>query len=80
MKNDIILRTVVLFMLPFIMLYAFYVQIHGDYSPGGGFQGGVIFASSMIIYLLIFPGSIKISTKLLQLLAALGVLFITALS
>ncbi len=36
------------------MLYAFYVQLHGEYSPGGGFQAGVIFASAFILFCLIY--------------------------
>ena len=40
--------------IPFIMVFAFYVQFHGDYGPGGGFQAGVIFAASIILYTIIF--------------------------
>jgi multicomponent Na+:H+ antiporter subunit B len=36
------------------MLFALYVQFHGDFGPGGGFQAGVIFASAFILYSLIF--------------------------
>jgi multicomponent Na+:H+ antiporter subunit B len=36
------------------MLFAFYVQFHGDYSPGGGFQAGVIMAVGIIIYGIVF--------------------------
>ncbi|GAB1535063.1 Na(+)/H(+) antiporter subunit B [Geovibrio sp. ADMFC3] len=49
MKNDVILRTVARCMVPFILLFAFYVQAHGEISPGGGFQAGVIFASAFIL-------------------------------
>ncbi len=41
-------------LMPLIMLYALYVQFHGDYGPGGGFQAGVIFAAGIILYTLIF--------------------------
>ena len=34
---------------PFIMLFALYVIFHGHYSPGGGFQGGTLLASSIIL-------------------------------
>ena len=54
MKNRIILRIVAKLMLPYILLYAFYVQWHGDFGPGGGFQAGVIFAAGIILYALIF--------------------------
>ena len=36
------------------MLYGFYVQFHGDFGPGGGFQAGVIIAAALILYGLIF--------------------------
>ena len=36
------------------MLFDLYVQFHGEYSPGGGFQAGVIFASAIILYGLVF--------------------------
>jgi multicomponent Na+:H+ antiporter subunit B len=54
MRNQIILRVVSKLLLPYILLYAFYVQWHGDYGPGGGFQAGVIFAAGIILYGLIF--------------------------
>lgn len=40
-------------LIPYILLLALYVQFHGDYGPGGGFQAGVIFASAFILYALI---------------------------
>jgi multicomponent Na+:H+ antiporter subunit B len=54
MKHHIVLRVVAKLLIPYILLYAFYVQFHGDYGPGGGFQAGVIFASAFILYALIF--------------------------
>jgi multicomponent Na+:H+ antiporter subunit B len=36
--------------VPFIQIYALYVIAHGHYSPGGGFQGGVIFGAALILY------------------------------
>ena len=54
MKNQTILRVVSKLLIPYILLYAFYVQWHGDYGPGGGFQAGVIFAAAIILYTLIF--------------------------
>ncbi len=41
-------------LLPFILLFAFYVQAHGDFGPGGGFQAGVIFATAFILFGLVF--------------------------
>ena len=40
--------------IPFIILFALYVQFHGDFGPGGGFQAGVIFCSAFVLYSLIF--------------------------
>ena len=42
------------FLIPYILLFALYVQWHGDFGPGGGFQAGVIFAAGFILYALIF--------------------------
>lgn len=52
--SHVILRVVSKFLIPFIALYAFYVQFHGDFGPGGGFQAGVILAASIVLYALIF--------------------------
>lgn len=54
MKEHLILRVVTKLILPFILLFGLYVQLHGDTGPGGGFQAGVIFASAFILYALIF--------------------------
>ncbi len=54
MKNDLILRVIGKLLIPFILLFALYVQFHGDFGPGGGFQAGVIFAAGVIFYALIF--------------------------
>ena len=54
MKHNIILRVVAKLFIPFIMLFALYVQFHGDYGPGGGFQAGVIFAAAFVLYTLIY--------------------------
>ena len=37
------------FLVPFIQIFALYVITHGHYGPGGGFQGGVILAASMML-------------------------------
>ena len=54
MKHHRILRVVSKLLIPAILLYALYVQFHGDYGPGGGFQAGVIFAAGIILYALVF--------------------------
>lgn len=54
MHSYLVLRVVAKLLLPFILLFALYVQFHGDYGPGGGFQAGVIFAAGFILYVLIY--------------------------
>ena len=49
-----IIRVIAKLLIPYIILFAFYVQFHGDYGPGGGFQAGVILASAFILYGLVF--------------------------
>lgn len=41
-------------MIPFILLFGLYVQFHGDFGPGGGFQAGVIVAVSFILYGIVY--------------------------
>ncbi len=54
MKHNLILRVIAKFLFPVIALFAFYVQFHGDYGPGGGFQAGIIFSVAFIFYALVF--------------------------
>ena len=54
MKRDLILRVVAKVFLPFILIFALYVQFHGDFGPGGGFQAGVIIAAAVVFYALIY--------------------------
>ena len=54
MRHHLILRVITKLLIGPIILFAFYVQFHGDYSPGGGFQAGVIFAVAFILHGLVF--------------------------
>ena len=54
MRHHLVLRVVSKMLIPFIMLFGLYVQFHGDFGPGGGFQAGVIFAAAFILYALVF--------------------------
>lgn len=72
-----ILRIVGKILIPPIMLFALYVQFHGEYSPGGGFQAGVIFASAIILHAMLFGVETTrkaVSMPLVKVLAAVGVL------
>jgi multicomponent Na+:H+ antiporter subunit B len=54
MRRHLVLRVTMKLLLPFILLFALYVQFHGDFGPGGGFQAGVIFGAGFILYTLIY--------------------------
>jgi len=53
-KHHLILRVIAKLTIPGILLFGLYVQFHGDYGPGGGFQAGVIFGAGFILYGLVF--------------------------
>ena len=77
MKHNLILKVVSKFLIPLIFLFALYVQFHGDFGPGGGFQAGVIFSAGLILYALVFgveTAKQVIPPTVLKLLASLGVL------
>lgn len=77
MEHHSILRVVSKLLIPPIILYALYVQWHGDYGPGGGFQAGVVFAVAFILYALLFgvEAMARVAPpRLLQILACMGVL------
>lgn len=77
MNRKTIVRVVGKVLIPFIALFAFYTQFHGDYGPGGGFQAGVILASIFVLYGLLFGVDAVnqvVGPRALEVLAALGVL------
>ena len=76
-QQHLVIRIVAKMLIPFIFLFALYVQFHGDFGPGGGFQAGVIFASAIILYAMLFglrTAHKVINQTFVQLIAALGVL------
>ena len=54
MDDRVIVRVGTRILIPFILLFALYVQFHGDFGPGGGFQAGVIFAAGFVLYALVY--------------------------
>ncbi len=54
MNQHAVLRVVTKLLMPCILLFALYVQFHGELGPGGGFQAGVIFGVGFVLYALIF--------------------------
>lgn len=75
--DDIIIKTLARFLVPFIQLYALYVIMHGHHSPGGGFQGGVILAASFLLLLITHGLNLRrkaILEKTVALFSSIGVL------
>jgi multicomponent Na+:H+ antiporter subunit B len=75
--ESIIIKTICRILVPFMQVYALYVIMHGHYSPGGGFQGGVILAASFILLIIangLEEGRRQISLKTLTVLASVGLL------
>lgn len=54
MRLDVIFRVAAKIFIPFILVFALYVQFHGDFGPGGGFQAGVMAGAMVIFYAIIF--------------------------
>ncbi|MBK7665314.1 MAG: Na(+)/H(+) antiporter subunit B [Sterolibacteriaceae bacterium] len=77
MRRDIVLRVIAKILIPFMLLFALYVQFHGDFGPGGGFQAGVIIAASIVFYAIIFglPGTRQLVPEwIVESMVASGVL------
>ena len=84
--EDQIVRLVCRFTVPFIQIYGIYIILYGHLSPGGGFAGGAIIGSSMVLFALSFnlaAGSKKIPSSTATVLesgGALGFAFIGLLA
>ena len=77
MRRDLILRVVAKLLIPFIVMFALYVQFHGDFGPGGGFQAGVILAAAVIFHALIYglaDARKAVPEPLVESMMAIGVL------
>ena len=80
MQHHIVLKVAAKLLLPFILLFGLYVQFHGDFGPGGGFQAGVIFGAGIILYALVFGvdhARAVVAPDVVRAVAAVGVLLYT---
>lgn len=76
-KSDDIALVGAKMLIPYILLFALYVQFHGDFGPGGGFQAGVMFAAAFILHGMVRSLShtrLAITSNTVEKLVALGVL------
>lgn len=77
MNPHLVLRVVSKLLIPIIVVFGLYVHFHGEYSPGGGFQAGVIVAAAVILYALIFGvdnARAAVPVWFVKFMASLGVL------
>ncbi|WP_333023667.1 Na(+)/H(+) antiporter subunit B [Wolbachia endosymbiont of Pentidionis agamae] len=80
MIKDPILNIISFFMIPFIILLGLYIQFHGDYSPGGGFQAGIIIASGLILHAMLFGISTTLKAipySVIKFVVAFGIILYT---
>ncbi len=54
MRRNPVVKEISDLLIPAIVLFGLYVQFHGDFGPGGGFQAGVIVAAGIILYALVY--------------------------
>lgn len=77
MQHNILLRTIIALLLPFIFMFGWYMLFHGKVSPGGGFQGGAICATAFILHSLFFGAKATenvLSQYALRIIACIGAL------
>lgn len=71
-----IVRTAAQVLVPLIAIFAAYIVMNGHISAGGGFQGGAVIASAVLLMLLADP-SHRLNTALLSITESVaGVLFV----
>ena len=79
-KDDtVIINLLSKIILPILLIFGFYVHSHGDYTPGGGFQAGIIFACSLCLYYFINPKKNKIAYYTLTVFSMIGFTFYVGL-
>ena len=52
--NDIIVKSITRIIVPFAQVYGIFIILHGHVSPGGGFSGGALIGTSLVLYTLVF--------------------------
>lgn len=76
--NDIIVKNITRIIIPFAQAYGIFIILNGHISPGGGFAGGAIIGTSLILYTLVFgreKGKKKFSHKASEIAESGGILW-----
>ena len=76
--NDIIIKNITRIVIPFAQIYGIYIILNGHISPGGGFAGGAIIGTTLILYTLVFgreKGKKKFSHKVSEIAESGGIMF-----
>jgi multicomponent Na+:H+ antiporter subunit B len=75
--NDIIVKTITRMVVPIIQVYGIFIILYGHVSPGGGFSGGAMIGTSLILYTLVFglkKGKKKFSHRVSEIAESGGIL------
>ncbi|CAN5786720.1 Na(+)/H(+) antiporter subunit B [soil metagenome] len=81
--ESLMLRTLLGPLVAAMQLFAVYVVVHGHYSPGGGFQGGILLAASIILPLLVSgrdDARLRLTLRAAITLTAIGVLIFAVIA
>jgi len=76
MNISLILKSITRLILPYMIMFGIYLILHGDLSPGGGFQGGVMLATAYLTTYFLYPDRISSLNKWLKIEKLLIVLFV----
>ena len=76
--NDIIIKTITRIVIPFTQVYGIFIILNGHVSPGGGFAGGAIIGTTLVLYTLVFgreKGQKKFSHRISEITESGGIMF-----
>jgi energy-converting hydrogenase B subunit I len=77
-----IVRTVANQLILFILIFGLYVIVHGHLTPGGGFQGGAVIVSGVVMLLVAFSSKElkkSLRERLLSIMESTGALIFAIL-